>query len=210
MTSTTFDPHALGHGHGHGEEDGHHDQAGTVKLGFWIYLMSDCVLFSGLFASYAVMSTAFAGGPTPRTLFELPYVAVETALLLFSSLSYGIAMIAAHQGRKGMTMAWLVVTALLGLGFIGMEVNEFAKLIAEGAGPDRSGWLSSFFALVGTHGLHVTAGLVWMTVMLVQLAKFGLNDMTLRRLTCLSLFWHFLDVVWIGVFSFVYLMGVSA
>ena len=206
MTSATITAH--GHGHEHTHE--HHDQFGTVQLGFWVYLMSDCVLFSGLFATYAVMSQAFDGGPTPHSIFELPYVAVETALLLFSSLTYGLAMIGAHKGSKGTAMAWLVVTALFGLGFIGMELNEFAKLIAEGAGPQRSGWLSSFFALVGTHGLHVTSGLVWMGVMLVQLARRGLTETNIRRLTCLSLFWHFLDVVWIGVFSFVYLMGVSA
>lgn len=196
--------------HGHHDDHEHHDQFGTVQLGFWIYLMTDCVLFCTLFATYAVMSTAFDGGPNPHTIFELPYVAVETALLLFSSLTYGIAMIGAHQGKRGMAMGWLLVTAMFGLGFLGMEIHEFSKLIAEGAGPDRSGWLSSFFTLVGTHGLHVTSGLVWMAVMLVQLAKSGLNETTIRRLTCLSLFWHFLDIVWIGVFSFVYLMGVSA
>ncbi|NIJ34355.1 cytochrome o ubiquinol oxidase subunit III [Sphingomonas oligoaromativorans] len=206
MTSATITAHG-GH-HDHHEE--HHDQFGTVQLGFWVYLMSDCVIFSGLFATYAVMSTAFAGGPTPHTIFDLPYVAVETALLLFSSITYGFAMIGAHKGNKGAAMGWLVITALFGLGFIGMEVHEFAKLIHEGAGPDRSGWLSSFFALVGTHGLHVTSGLVWMTVMLVQVARRGLTETNIRRLTCLSLFWHFLDVIWIGVFSLVYLMGVSA
>jgi cytochrome o ubiquinol oxidase subunit III len=207
MTSATISPHGSGH-HDHHEE--HHDQFGSVQLGFWIYLMSDCVIFSGLFATYAVMSHAFDGGPTPRTIFELPYVAVETALLLFSSLTYGLSMISAHKGSKNGTFLWLAITGLFGLGFIGMEVNEFAKLIHEGSGPDRSGWLSAFFALVGTHGLHVTSGLVWMAVMLVQLATRGLTETTIRRLTCLSLFWHFLDVVWIGVFSFVYLMGVSA
>jgi len=206
MTSATITAH--GHGHEHHEE--HHDQFGTVQLGFWIYLMSDCVLFSGLFATYAVMSHAFDGGPTPHTIFELPYVAVETAFLLLSSITYGFAMIGAHKGSKAAAIGWLLVTALFGLGFIGMEVNEFTKLIAEGAGPQRSGWLSSFFALVGTHGLHVTSGLIWMSVMLVQLARRGLTETNIRRLTCLSLFWHFLDVVWIGVFSFVYLMGVSA
>jgi cytochrome o ubiquinol oxidase subunit 3 len=209
MTSTTITPHGHGHGH-HDSHEEHHDQFGTVQLGFWIYLMSDCVLFAGLFATYAVMSTAYAGGPTQHTIFELPYVAVETALLLFSSITYGFAMIGAHKGSKGAAFFWLVVTAMFGLGFIGMELNEFTKLIHEGAGPQTSGFLSAFFALVGTHGLHVTSGLVWMTVMLVQLVTRGLTETTIRRLTCLSLFWHFLDVVWIGVFSLVYLMGVAA
>ncbi|WBO22152.1 cytochrome o ubiquinol oxidase subunit III [Sphingomonas abietis] len=210
MTSATIDTHGSGHGGHHDHHEEHHDQFGSVQLGFWIYLMSDCVIFSGLFATYAVMSQAFAGGPTPHTIFELPYVAVETALLLLSSLTYGLSMIAAHKGSKNGTLAWLFLTALCGVGFIGMEINEFTTLIHEGFGPDRSGWLSSFFALVGTHGLHVTSGLIWMTLMMVQVATRGLTETNIRRLTCLSLFWHFLDVVWIGVFSFVYLMGVAA
>jgi len=188
----------------------HHDQAGTVKLGFWLYLMSDCVLFSGLFATFAVMSKAFAGGPTPATLFDLPYVAIETGLLLLSSLASGVAMVAAYKRMKGATLAWFAITALLGLGFLGMEINEFAHMIAEGAGPQRSGFLSAFFTLVGTHGLHVTAGLIWMAVLMSQVALRGLTETTMRRLVCLSLFWHFLDIIWIGVFSFVYIMGFSA
>lgn len=207
MTSATITAHGGGH-HDHHEE--HHDQFGTVQLGFWIYLMSDCVLFSGLFATYAVMNHSFDGGPTQHSIFELPYVAVETALLLISSLTYGLSMISAHRRSKAGTIGWLLVTGLCGLGFIGMEINEFAHLIAEGAGPHRSAFLSSFFALVGTHGLHVTSGLIWMTIMIVQVSMRGLTDTNIRRLTCLSLFWHFLDVVWIGVFSFVYLMGVAA
>ena len=189
----------------------HHSTIANKNLfGFWVYLMSDCILFAGLFATFAVLSTAYAGGPTGRELFDLPYVAVETALLLFSSMTYGFAMIAAHGARRRATMAWLAVTFLLGAGFLGMELNEFGHMIAEGAGPDRSAYLSAFFTLVGAHGLHVTSGLVWMSVMLVQLAMRGLNPTTIRRLTCLSMFWHFLDIVWIGVFSFVYLLGVSA
>lgn len=210
MSSTV---HTLKAGHGAGHHDAdheHHDQFGTVKLGFWVYLMSDCVIFAALFATYAVMSQSFANAPQPREIFELGYVAVETALLLFSSLTYGLAMIGAHKGSKGALFGWLLVTFALGAGFIGMEVNEFVKLIHEGAGPDRSGFLSAFFTLVGTHGLHVSSGLVWMAIMLVQVARRGLTETNMRRLTCLSLFWHFLDVIWIGVFSFVYLLGVSA
>ncbi|PTQ13596.1 cytochrome o ubiquinol oxidase subunit III [Sphingomonas oleivorans] len=194
----------------HVDEHEHHDPAPTVQLGFWIYLMSDCILFAGLFATFAVLSQNFAGGPTGRELFDLPYVAVETALLLLSSLSYGAAMLAVNAGRRGAVMFWLAVTFLLGLAFIGMELNEFHHMIAEGAGPDRSGFLSAFFTLVGTHGLHVTSGLVWMAIMMVQLGLRGLNPTTNRRLMCLSLFWHFLDIVWIGVFSFVYLLGAAA
>ncbi len=202
--------HGHDHGHAHSHDHEHHDPAETVQIGFWVYLMSDCILFAGLFATFAVLSTAYAGGPTGRELFDLPYVAVETALLLFSSMTYGFAMIAAHGHKRNAVIAWLAVTFLLGGGFLGMELNEFSHMIAEGAGPDRSAYLSAFFTLVGTHGLHVTSGLVWMSVMLVQLATRGLNPTTIRRLTCLSMFWHFLDIVWIGVFSFVYLMGVSA
>ena len=177
-------------------------------LGFWIYLMSDCLVFACLFAMYAVLGRSSAGGPTGAALFDLPLVAINTSLLLLSSITYGFAMIEMQGSRLGGTLAWLVVTGLLGAGFIGIELHEFAHLIHEGAGPQRSAFLSSFFTLVGTHGLHVTFGLVWLVVLLVQLAQHGLIPENRRRLLCLSMFWHFLDVVWIGVFTFVYLMGV--
>lgn len=185
----------------------HHDAGAATTFGFWIYLMSDCILFAGLFATYAVLSNNVAGGPSGKDIFELPYVLVETFCLLFSSLTYGLAMLAMEKGRKPQVLQWLVITFLLGLAFIGMEVNEFHHLIAEGNGPDRSAFLSSFFTLVGTHGLHVFSGLIWMIVMMVQVAKKGLTPRTSTRLMCLSLFWHFLDVVWICVFTIVYLMG---
>jgi cytochrome o ubiquinol oxidase subunit 3 len=185
----------------------HHTENGTL-LGFWIYLMSDCLVFACLFAMYAVLGRSYAGGPTGAQLFDLPLVAINTSLLLLSSITYGFAMIEMQGSRLGGTLAWLAVTGLLGAGFIGIELHEFVHLIHDGAGPQRSAFLSSFFTLVGTHGLHVTFGLVWLAVLLVQLAQHGLIAENRRRLLCLSMFWHFLDVVWIGVFTFVYLMGV--
>ncbi len=190
------------------EDDHHHESGGGTLLGFWIYLMSDALIFATLFATYGVLSTAYAGGPAPHEIFQLPLVALNTALLLVSSITYGFAMIAMQERKLGATQAWLVVTGLLGLAFVGVELYEFAHLIHEGATPQRSAFLSAFFTLVGTHGLHVTFGLVWLVVLLVQLRQRGLHVENQRRLMCLSMFWHFLDVIWIGVFTFVYLLGV--
>ena len=185
----------------------HHDEGPKVTLGFWIYLMSDCILFASIFAGYAVLKDATAGGPNGRELFDLSYVAIETALLLISSLTYGMAMISMEANKLKGVIGWLAMTALCGLGFMGMEIYEFAHLIHEGAGPDRSAFLSAFFTLVGTHGLHVTFGTVWLVTLMVQVWRHGLIVANRRRLMCLSMFWHFLDVIWIGVFTFVYLMG---
>ena len=185
----------------------HHPENGSM-LGFWIYLMSDCLIFACLFAVYAVLGRNYAGGPTGAELFDLPLVALNTSFLLMSSITYGFAMLSAESKKLNATMIWLAVTGLLGAAFIYLEVYEFAHLIHEGAGPDRSGFLTSFFALVATHGLHVTFGIVWLLTLMFQLAKHGLIPENIRRLTCLSMFWHFLDVIWIGVFTFVYLMGV--
>ncbi len=198
----------LDHAHDAHDEE-HHDTGSTTVLGFWIYLMSDCVLFAALFATYVVMRNQTAGGPSGHQLFDLPYVLVETALLLVSSYTYGMAMIAAEQGRQAGLMRWLGVTMLMGLGFLGMEIHEFADLVAQGAGPDRSGFLSAFFTLVGTHGLHVTSGIIWMVVLIFHVKRRGLTPENITRLTCLSLFWHFLDIVWIGVFTTIYLAGVA-
>ncbi|WP_293797023.1 cytochrome o ubiquinol oxidase subunit III [uncultured Bosea sp.] len=189
-------------------EDEHAHSGGSTMLGFWLYLMSDCLVFAVLFATYGVLGRNYAAGPSGADLFDLKLVAVNTAMLLFSSITYGFAMLAMDKGRQAAMQAWLAVTALFGLAFLGIELYEFAHLIHEGATPMRSAFLSSFFTLVGTHGLHVTFGLIWLTVLMVQVSRRGLIEANRRRLLCLSMFWHFLDVVWIGVFTFVYLMGV--
>jgi len=188
-------------------EEHEHAAGGSTLLGFWIYLMSDCLLFAALFATFGVLGGSYAGGPAPKQVFELPLVAVNTSMLLLSSITYGFAMLTTYQGRVVATQGWLVVTALFGLAFIGIELYEFAHLIHDGAGPQRSAFLSAFFTLVGTHGLHVTVGLIWMTTLMVQVGQRGLIPANVRRLACLSMFWHFLDVIWIGVFTFVYLGG---
>ena len=185
---------------------GHHPENGTL-LGFWLYLMSDCLVFACLFASYGVLGGNYAGGPTGADLFELPLVAVNTSLLLLSSITYGFAVISMRHKRQGATLAWLAVTGVLGAGFVGLELHEFANLIHQGNGPQRSAFLSSFFTLVGTHGLHVTSGLLWIAVMMWQVMSRGLTQVNRTRLMCLSMFWHFLDIVWICVFTVVYLMG---
>ena len=184
----------------------HHPENGTL-LGFWLYLMSDCLVFACLFAAYGVLGRSYAGGPSGAELFELPLVAVNTSLLLLSSITYGFAVISMQRKRQGATLAWLALTGLLGAGFVGIELHEFAHLIHEGNGPQRSAFLSSFFTLVGTHGLHVTFGIVWLLTLMAQVGKHGLIAANRRRLMCLSMFWHFLDVIWIGVFTFVYLIG---
>jgi cytochrome o ubiquinol oxidase subunit 3 len=185
----------------------HHPEQSTM-IGFWIYLMSDCLIFAILFATYAVLGHSYAGGPGPKELFDLKLVAINTAMLLFSSITYGFAMLEMEKGNKGLMISWMMVTFFFGACFLGIELYEFHHLIEEGADPGRSAFLSSFFTLVGTHGLHVTCGLIWMAVLMVQMNKYGINAANKRRMTTLSMFWHFLDVIWIGVFSFVYLMGV--
>ena len=199
-----------------GGHDHHHDHAqeqmANKVFGFWLYLMTDCVLFATAFAGVAVNGRSYAGGPSGRDVFELNGVILETACLLISSVTYGFAMLAAHRHNKSQVMMWLGITFLFGLGFIGLEVKEFAHLVSEGNGPERSAFLSSFFLLVATHGCHVTAGLLWMATLMFQLGvlKKDLNTVYMSRLTMLSLFWHFLDIVWIGVFTVVYLFGVMS
>lgn len=185
----------------------HHVENGSM-LGFWLYLMNDSLIFAILFACYGVLGANYAGGPGPAELFDLNLIAINTALLLVSSITFGFAMIAMQNRNVKLMQIWLAVTGLLGAGFIGIELYEFAHLIHVDAGPGRSAFLSSFFALVGCHGLHVTFGIIWLITMMVQIQKRGIEPVTWRRVSCLSLFWHFLDVVWIGVFTFVYLMGV--
>jgi cytochrome o ubiquinol oxidase subunit 3 len=185
----------------------HHPENGTL-LGFWIYLMSDCLIFACLFATYGVLGRSYAAGPSGADLFDLPLVALNTSMLLLSSITYGFAMLEMNKKHVRATLVWLGITGLFGAAFLGLELYEFHHLIHEGAGPQRSAFLSAFFTLVGTHGLHVTFGIIWLIVLMVQVGKFGLTHENKRRLMCLSMFWHFLDVVWIGVFTFVYLMGV--
>ena len=186
----------------------HADKEEIRNFGFWIYLMSDLILFSVLFAAYGILGSNYAGGPTPKELFSLPYVFIETMLLLLSNASCSSVMPAVQASNKKKVQAWLIVTFVLGLGFITMEFNEFYKMIIENNGPSRSGFLSSFFTLVGTHGLHVITGLIWIGVMLGQVAVKGITTPVKSRLMRLSMFWHFLDLVWVGVFTLVYLIGV--
>ncbi|MBL8257467.1 MAG: cytochrome o ubiquinol oxidase subunit III [Pseudoxanthomonas mexicana] len=191
-------------------EGGHHPENGTL-LGFWIYLLSDLMIFGSLFATFGVFSGSYAAGPSGRDLFlpNLHLIAINTAILLVSSITYGFAMLAMFKRSTRATIGWLLVTGTLGLAFLSIEIYEFHHLIHLGAGPQRSAFLSAFFTLVGTHGLHVLFGVVWLVVLCFQVRKWGLNRTTTRRIACLSMFWHFLDVVWIGVFTFVYLMGVQ-
>ncbi|WBU57293.1 cytochrome o ubiquinol oxidase subunit III [Paracoccus sediminicola] len=191
----------------HPAEEPHHPDGHSTPLGFWIYLMSDCLIFAILFATFAVLGHRYGGGPGPQELFDLPLVALNTAMLLISSITFGFSMLAMHEGNQKGVIRWLGITAAFGAAFLAIEIYEFSHLIHEGAGPGRSAFLSAFFTLVGTHGLHVTFGLLWLGIMVIQIRKHGLSPANMRRLNCLSLFWHFLDVIWIGVFSFVYLMG---
>ncbi|RMX09580.1 cytochrome o ubiquinol oxidase subunit III [Vandammella animalimorsus] len=200
------DPHAHhGDGHAHGYA---HSPNNTTGLGFWVYLMTDCLIFAILFAMYAILGRNYAAGPSPVDLFELPLILVNTFMLLFSSITFGFAMLQSYKGNVKGTINWLLVTAAFGLAFLAIELYEFHHLIHVGATPYRSAFLSSFFTLVGTHGLHVTFGIIWLLTLVFQLRKHGLIEANNRRLMCLSMFWHFLDLIWICVFSFVYLMGV--
>jgi cytochrome o ubiquinol oxidase subunit 3 len=191
----------------HLQDEHEHAAGGSTMLGFWIYLMSDCLIFAVLFAMYGVLGGSYAAGPGPKDLFDLPLVALNTTMLLFSSITYGFAMLTMQKKQVAATQLWLAITGLFGLAFVGIELFEFHHMIEEGAGPQRSAFLSSFFTLVGTHGLHVSVGLIWLVTLMVQVGRRGLIPANERRLQCLSLFWHFLDVIWIGVFTFVYLMS---
>ena len=215
------DPYALGHrgghghghgAHGHGEATGHGEGGPASKriitaYGFWIFLISDIIMFSGFFASYAVLSGETAGGPSGHDLFDLKRVGIETGLLLASSFTAGLGSIATERKNMAWTQIWLLVTGLLGFAFLVIEVQEFAELVARGAGPTRSAFLSSFFALVGCHGLHVSIGLLWLGTMMAQLWVKGFRQTVLRRLFCFNLFWHALDIIWVALFTVVYLLG---
>jgi cytochrome o ubiquinol oxidase subunit 3 len=188
-------------------EFGHPDTIANQIFGFWLYIMSDLILFATLFATYAVLGHSYAGGPTGKDLFHLPYAFLETMLLLASSAAYGLAMLAVNRDKKDLVLLGLALTFLLGLGFAAMEISEFHRMIMDGYAPQRSAFLSAFFTLVGTHGTHVAFGLIWIAVMMGQVARKGLTAPVQGRLIRLSIFWHFLDIVWVGVFTIVYLMG---
>lgn len=184
----------------------HQDE--KYQFGFWVYLMTDLIMFAALFAAYAVLHNNTFGGPGGGQLFNLPFVLTETFILLTSSFTCGLATLAVHRNNIKQTIAWFAVTFLLGAAFLGMEVTEFHRLIADGNGPQRNAFLSSYFTLVGTHGLHIAIGLLWMFIMMIVLWKRGLTSKTASQLNRLALFWHFLDLVWIFIFTIVYLMGV--
>lgn len=176
-------------------------------LGFWIYLMTDCVLFAGLFATFAVLRGNTFGGPSGAEIFDLPYILVETMLLLTSSFTAGLAIIGSERGLKRQSIIWLIVTFALGAAFLAMELSEFHNLAAEGHSWSASAFLSSYFTLVGTHGLHIAVGLLWLGVLIFRLWRFNFKKTDLNRLALFSLFWHFLDIVWIFIFTIVYLIG---
>jgi cytochrome o ubiquinol oxidase subunit 3 len=213
------DPHRLGHrahapteavpGTGHGDT-GPASKRIIVGYGFWLFLLSDIVMFSCFFATYAVLQGATAGGPTIRDIVDLPRVGVETGALLLSSFTCGLSFAATNARSKLWTQVFLAITALLGLIFVGLELQEFIELAARGATPQRSGFLTGFYSLVGLHGLHVSVGGLWLATMMAQLQVKGFRREIIHRLICFNLFWHALDIVWVGVFSIVYLMGAVA
>lgn len=184
----------------------HHDMEGDTVFGFWIYILSDCILFASIFAAYAVLRGNFVDAPLASELFELDYVAMETALLLLSSFTFGMAMLGANDNDRKQLYLWLGITFALGAGFLIMEIKEFIHLTHVGASPWSSGAWSGFYGLIGTHGLHVFAGMCWLVAIFYHLHRDGITTQNRTRLMCLSLFWHFLDIIWICVFSVVYLM----
>ena len=210
----TIEAAAIGLTHG-GSEDtglghrGPESKSIVVPYGFWLFVLSDMVLFSALFASYATLAHATDGGPISNQLFDRNLVAIETIALLVSSFVCGLAMIAAKRSNMIWTQGWLLLTGLLGFVFLSIELFEFAKMIGEGAGPQRSAFLSAFFTLVGCHGLHVTAGLLWLLTMMAQVFAKGYRADVMRRVLCFALFWHTLDIIWVGIFTVVYLMGLA-
>jgi cytochrome o ubiquinol oxidase subunit 3 len=188
--------------------DPHQDGFSKAVFGFWVYIMTDCVLFGTLFATYAVLKNSTFFGVTSNDIFNIHFALLETLVLLTSSFTCGIVMLKAHNEDKTGALKWLLLTFLLGLSFIFLEFYEFSQLLNEGHSWEKSAFLSSFFTLVGTHGLHVSLSLLWLGNLVFQIFKKGITSHTLRRLTCFSYFWHFLDIVWIFIFTIVYLMGV--
>jgi cytochrome o ubiquinol oxidase subunit 3 len=211
------DPHHLGHDRESPYRQhtlGHADRGLASKriitgYGFWIFLLSDIVMFSAFFAAYAVLAGDTAGGPSGRELFHLPNVALETAFLLISSFTCGLAGIGARARSRSWFYGAMAATFVFGAAFLSIEVREFASMVAQGAGPTRSAFLSAFFTLVGCHGLHITAGLLWLLTMMAQVFAKGYRADILRRILCFSLFWHALDIIWVAIFTVVYLMAVA-
>ena len=189
--------------------ENHHSTLDTVSFGFWLYIMSDCVLFASLFATFAVLRGETFGGPSAVDIFSLPFVLKETLILLTSSFTMGLAMLAIYRRTPKAAQFALLVTLILGASFLALELSEFRDLVREGFGPQRSAFLSAFFTLVGTHGAHVFVGSIWMLLLMVRIAIQGITLSNTRKLLCLSLFWHFLDVIWIFIFTFVYLFGLT-
>lgn len=188
--------------------DPHQDVFSKTTLGFWIYLMTDCLVFATLFTTYAVLHNNTFGGPSGKDIFHLDTAFIETMILLFSSVTCGFGILSSLGNKTRSVIGWLAISFLLGLSFVIMELHEFHGLIVEGHGFTKSAFLSSFFTLVGTHGLHVSIGLLWMLVVMIQVFFHGITSITFRRLVIFSMFWHFLDLIWIFIFTFVYLMGV--
>lgn len=189
-----------------------HDHAANALSGFWLFMMSDLIIFGLMFGTYVTMLTpmSFAGGPTPKELFELPGAAMETAALLASTFTFGMASLAIkYELGLNKVRLWLLVTLALGVVFLGLEIREFVHMFAVGAVPQRSGFLSAFFGLVPLHGAHVTAGSIWLVMMLIQISRGGITDSAKSRIARLALFWHFLDLIWVGIFSVVYLGGIA-
>lgn len=189
------------------EDQNHHSADAMDIYGFWIYILSDCILFGTIFTAYVTLQNNLYGGVNLKQLIDIPYVLIETLVLLASSFTYGLSILSLYKNKLRSIIFWLVVTLGLGAVFVGMEVSEFVNLVNEGHGWQTSAAMSAFFTLVGTHGLHVSMGLIWMVVVIGQLLYFGVTPMMKRRLTYLGLFWAFLDIVWIFVFTVVYLMG---
>ena len=187
----------------------HQEADSRTLFGFWVYLMTDCILFAILFATYLVLHNGTYGGPSGKELFSPPFILTETILLLVSSFTSGLALLFTDAKDKNKVLFWFAITFLLGASFVFMELTEFTHLVQEGHSWKESAFLSAYFTLVGTHGLHISVGLLWMIILLIPVLRHGLTPVSLKRLTCLKLFWHFLDVVWIFIFTIVYLMGVS-
>ena len=211
-TATALPHHGHGRVHGHREATGHGEGGPASKrvvvgYGFWIFLLSDIIMFSAFFAAYAVLSRETAGGPSGRELFDLRDTAIQTACLLASSFTCGMASIAVGQRNQFWTQIALLVTGLLGVAFLVLEIREFTSFVERGAGPSRSAFLSSFFTLVGCHGVHVTAGLLWLGTMMAQFLAKGFRENIRHRYLCFSLFWHTLDIIWVALFSLVYLVS---